>query len=562
MKKRINNFSRKITEEPNLPASHAMLYATGLRDTDFCKAQIGIVSNWYEGNPCNMHLNQLGKKIKYSIINDENLIGFQFTTIGVSDGITMGTYGMRYSLPSRELIADSIETVVDSHHYDGVIAIPGCDKNMPGVMIALLRLNRPSIIVYGGSISSGYYNGKKLDIVSSFEALGKKNTCKISEKEYKNIVKHSCPGPGACGGMYTANTMASALEAMGMTLPYSSSSPSTSENKKIECEEVSIFIKKLLEKNIKPKDIVTKTSIENGVKLAMCLGGSTNLVLHFLAIAKSANINFTLKDFQKISNQVPLLGNLKPSGIFLMEDIHMYIGGMPVIIKYLLNEGILSGDCITVTGKTLSENMKNVPNMTFNQKIIYPLNNPIKKDGHIRILYGNLSPEGAIAKITGKEGIIFRGKANVFDSEEEANQAILNHQIHHGDVVVIRYVGPIGGPGMPEMLKPTSYIMGSGLGKNVALITDGRFSGGSHGFVVGHITPEAQSGGPIALIKNGDFIKIDAENNTITLEVEEEEIKRRKKVWTPPVLKVKRGYLYKYIKTVSPASEGCITDQF
>ncbi|WP_185859967.1 dihydroxy-acid dehydratase [Blattabacterium cuenoti] len=562
MKKRINNFSRKITEEPNLPASHAMLYATGLRETDFCKAQIGIVSNWYEGNPCNMHLNQLGKKIKSSIINDENLIGFQFNTIGVSDGITMGTSGMRYSLPSRELIADSIETVVDSHHYDGVIAIPGCDKNMPGVMMALLRLNRPSIIVYGGSISSGYYNGKKLDIVSSFEALGKKNTCKISEQEYKNIVKNSCPGPGACGGMYTANTMASALEAMGMTLPNSSSSPSTSENKKIECENVSIFIKKLLEKNIKPKDIVTKTSIENGVKLAMCLGGSTNLVLHFLAIAKSANINFTLKDFQKISNQVPLLGNLKPSGIFLMEDIHMYIGGMPVIIKYLLNEGILSGDCITVTGKTLSENMKNVPNMTFNQKIIYPLNNPIKKDGHIRILYGNLSPEGAIAKITGKEGIIFRGKANVFDSEEEANKAILNDQIHHGDVVVIRYVGPIGGPGMPEMLKPTSYIMGSGLGKNVALITDGRFSGGSHGFVVGHITPEAQSGGPIALIKNGDFIKIDAENNTITLEVEDEEIKRRKKVLTPPVLKVKRGYLYKYIKTVSPASEGCITDQF
>ncbi|ACX83718.1 Dihydroxy-acid dehydratase [Blattabacterium sp. (Periplaneta americana) str. BPLAN] len=561
MKKRINNFSRKITEEPNLPASHAMLYATGLKETDFCKAQIGIVSNWYEGNPCNMHLNQLGKKIKSSIIN-KNLIGFQFTTIGVSDGITMGTYGMRYSLPSRELIADSIETVVDSHHYDGVIAIPGCDKNLPGVMMALLRLNRPSIIVYGGSISSGYYNEKKLDIVSSFEALGKKNTCKISEKEYKDIVKNSCPGPGACGGMYTANTMASALEAMGMTLPYSSSSPSTSENKKIECEEVSIFIKKLLEKNIKPKDIVTKTSIENGVKLAMCLGGSTNLVLHFLAIAKSANINFTLKDFQKISNQVPLLGNLKPSGVFLMEDIHMYIGGMPVIIKYLLNEGILSGDCITVTGETLSENMKNVPNMTFNQKIIYSLKKPIKKDGHIRILYGNISPEGSIAKITGKEGIIFRGKANVFNSEEEANQAILNHQIHHGDVVVIRYVGPIGGPGMPEMLKPTSYIMGSGLGKNVALITDGRFSGGSHGFVVGHITPEAQSGGPIALIKNGDFIKIDAENNTLTLEVEDEEIKRRKKIWTPPVLKVKRGYLYKYIKTVSPASEGCITDQF
>ncbi|WP_185870573.1 dihydroxy-acid dehydratase [Blattabacterium cuenoti] len=561
MKRKINNFSRKITQNTNLPAAHAMLYATGMKESDFCKAQIGIVSNWYEGNPCNMHLDILGKKIKSSVIN-QNLVGFQFTTIGVSDGITMGTSGMRFSLPSRELIADSIETVVESHHYDGVIAIPGCDKNIPGVMISLLRLNRPSIIVYGGSISSGFYNKKKLDIVSSFEALGKKNTCKISEEEYKNIVKNSCPGPGACGGMYTANTMASALEAMGMMLPYSSSSPSISKNKKRECETVSTFIKNLLEKKIKPKDIVTKTSIENGVKFAMCLGGSTNLILHFLAIAKSANINFTLKDFQKISNQVPLIGNLKPSGIFLMEDIHNNIGGIPVIIKYLLNEGILSGDCLTVTGETLYENMKNIPNINFNQKIIYPLNNPIKKNGHIRILYGNLSPEGSVAKITGKEGTFFRGKANVFDSEKDANKAILNHKILQGEVIVIRYVGPIGGPGMPEMLKPTSYIMGSGLGKNVALITDGRFSGGSHGFVVGHITPEAQSGGLIAFIKNGDIIQIDTENNTLTLEVEEKEIQKRKKEWTPPLLKIKKGYLYKYIKTVSPASKGCITDQF
>ncbi|WP_185862204.1 dihydroxy-acid dehydratase [Blattabacterium cuenoti] len=561
MEKRINKFSKKITKEPNLPAAHAMLYATGMKEFDFCKAQIGIVSNWYEGNPCNMHLDKLAKKIKSSVIA-KNLVGFQFTTIGVSDGITMGTSGMRYSLPSRELIADSIETVVDSHHYDGVIAIPGCDKNIPGVMIALLRLNRSSIIVYGGSISSGFYDGKKLDIISSFEALGKKNTSKITEKEYKNIVKNSCPGPGACGGMYTANTMASALEAMGMMLPYSSSSPSTSENKKIECEEVSTYIKKLLEREIKTKDIVTKNSIENGVKLAMCLGGSTNLVLHFLAIAKSANIDFSLKDFQRISNKVPLIGNLKPSGIFLMEDIHMYIGGMPVIIKYLLNEGILLGDCLTVTGKTLSENMKNVPNITFNQKIIHSLNNPIKKSGHIRILYGNLALEGSIAKITGKEGTIFRGPANVFNSEEEANQAILNNTILPGVVIVIRYVGPMGGPGMPEMLKPTSYIMGSGLGKKVALITDGRFSGGSHGFVVGHITPEAQSGGLIALVKNKDFIKIDAENNTITLEIENEEIQRRKKLWIPPSLKVRKGYLYKYTKVVSSASEGCITDKF
>ncbi|WP_341654569.1 dihydroxy-acid dehydratase [Blattabacterium cuenoti] len=561
MKKRINNFSKKITKEPNLPAAHAMLYATGIKESDFCKAQIGIVSNWYEGNPCNMHLDKLSRKIKSSVIT-KNLVGFQFTTIGVSDGITMGTPGMRYSLPSRELIADSIETVVDSHHYDGVIAIPGCDKNIPGVMIALLRLNRPSIIVYGGSISSGYYNGKKLDVISSFEALGKKNTSQITENEYKNIVKHSCPGPGACGGMYTANTMASALEAMGMMLPYSSSSPSTSENKKIECEEVSTYIKNLLKKNIKPKDIVTKISIKNGVKLAMCLGGSTNLILHFLAIAKSANIDFSLKDFQKISNQVPLIGNLKPSGFFLMEDIHKYIGGMPIIIKYLLNEGILSGDCLTVTGKTLSENMKNIPNITFNQKIIHSLDNPIKKNGHIRILYGNLSPEGAIAKITGKEGTIFRGKAHVFNSEEEANLAILNNKILPGVVIVIRYVGPMGGPGMPEMLKPTSYIMGSGLGKKVALITDGRFSGGSHGFVVGHITPEAQSGGLIALVQNDDFIKIDTENNIITLEVKNEEIQKRRKTWIPPLLKIQNGYLYKYTKMVSPASEGCITDQF
>ncbi|WP_185869114.1 dihydroxy-acid dehydratase [Blattabacterium cuenoti] len=561
MKKIINNFSKNITKDTNLPAAHAMLYATGMKESDFCKAQIGIVSNWYEGNPCNMHLDKLSKKIKLSVVT-KDLVGFQFTTIGISDGITMGTSGMRYSLPSRELIADSIETVVDAHHYDGIIAIPGCDKNIPGVMIALLRLNRPSIIVYGGSISSGYYNGKKLDIVSSFEALGKRNTCKITDQEYKNIVKNSCPGPGACGGMYTANTMASALEAMGMMLPYSSSSPSTSTNKQMECEKVSIYIKKLLEMGIKPKDIVTKSSIENGVKLAMSLGGSTNLILHFLAISKSANIDFSLKDFQKISNQVPLIGNLKPSGFFLMEDIHERIGGMPVIIKYLLNEGILSGDCLTVTGKTLSDNMKNIPNITFNQKIIHPLDRPIKKNGHIRILYGNLSPGGSIAKISGKEGTIFHGKANVFNSEEDANKAILNNKILPGVVIVIRYVGPIGGPGMPEMLKPTSYIMGSGLGKKVALITDGRFSGGSHGFVVGHITPEAQSGGLIALVKNEDYIKIDTENNTITLEVENEEIQRRKELWKPPSLKVKKGYLYKYIKMVSPASEGCITDQF
>lgn len=560
--KKINNFSKKITENKNLPAAHAMLYATGLKDSDFKKAQIGIVSNWYEGNPCNMHLNKLSSLVKSSMMKHNNLIGFRINTIGISDGITMGTSGMKYSLPSRELISDSIESVIDSHHYDGVIAIPGCDKNIPGVMIAIIRLNRPSIIIYGGSISSGNYKGKKLDIVSSFEALGKINTKKITKKEYNQIIKKSCPGAGACGGMYTANTMASLLETIGITLPYSSSYPSTSKEKEKECKKSPFYLKKLLEKKINPLDIINKNSIENGIKLSICLGGSTNLVLHILAIAKSANINLSIKDIQKISDKIPLIGNLKPIGSFLMEDLHK-IGGVPVIIKYLLKKGILLGDCLTVTGKTLYENVKNAPDIDFNnQKIIFPFEKPIKKDGHIKILYGNIAPEGAVAKITGIEGTFFRGKAIVFNSEEEANKAILNNKIVSGSVIVIRYVGPKGGPGMPEMLKPTSYIMGSGLGKEVALITDGRFSGGTHGFVVGHISPEAQLGGLISIIQNGDIIYIDSKKRVINLEVDNNEISRRKKLWSPPCLKVNKGYLLKYIKNVTSSSNGCITDFF
>ena len=560
MKRQINQFSSRITQDSSLPAAQAMLYAAGLKEEDFKKAHIGIVSNWYEGNPCNMHLNILSQQIKRSV-QEQELVGFQFNTIGVSDGISMGTSGMRYSLPSRELIADSIETVVNAQHYDGVIAIPGCDKNMPGVLMALLRINRPSIIVYGGSIASGHYKGRKLDIVSAFEALGKRNQEQISEKEYKEIIKNSCPGAGACGGMYTANTMASALEAMGMTLPYSSSRPAIGSDKEQECLKTGEVIKKLLQKNIKPKDILTRKSFKNAISLSVALGGSTNLVLHLLAIAKTAGIDLTLKDFKKINDRIPFIGNLKPSGEFLMEDLHA-IGGTPIIMKYLLEKDVLQGDCLTVTGETLEENLKSIPTLSFDQKVIYPLHKPIKKNGHLHILYGNLAPQGAVAKITGKEGLKFSGPARVFNSEEDVNQAILMNKICKGEVIVIRYVGPKGGPGMPEMLKPTAYIMGSGLGKEVALITDGRFSGGSHGFVVGHITPEAQEGGAIAFINNGDIITIDAENDLLTIEVNESDWIRRKEKWKIPPLKVKEGFLYKYAKTVSSASQGCMTDQF
>lgn len=559
-----NHFSSKITKSLDLPAAQAMLYSTGLEEKDFKKAQLGIVSNWYEGNPCNLHLNKLGKKVKISIEN-QSMIGFQFTTIGVSDGMSMGTSGMRYSLPSRELIADSIETVVYAHHYDGLVAIPGCDKNMPGAVMAMLRLNRPAILVYGGSSSSVSYKGKKLNIVSAFEALGEKKENNISEKEYRNIIKNSCQGSGSCGGMYTANTMALALEAMGMTLPGSSSFTATSYEKYKECHKIGTAIRRLLEENIKPKDIVTKKSLENAITLTIALGGSTNLVLHLLAIARTAEIDISLKDFQEKNKQVPLIGNLKPSGSYLMEDLSPF-GGTPVIMKYLLQFGFLHGDCLTVTGRTLEENIQAFPDpeideMYFTQKVVYPLNSPIKKNGHIVILYGNLAPEGAVAKITGKEGFIFSGFSRTFNSEEEANRAILNRDIHVGDVVVIRYVGPKGGPGMPEMLKPTSCIVGVGLGKDVALITDGRFSGGSHGFVIGHISPEAQIGGPISLVEDGDLISIDAKNKRITLKVGKEVLQRRRSKWAPPTLKENRGYLYKYAKLVSSASEGCITDK-
>jgi dihydroxy-acid dehydratase len=559
MKKKITNYSSIITQNINFPAAQAMLYGSGFNKEDFKKPQIGIVSNWYEGNPCNMILNFLSKKIKKSI-KKKKMIGLLFNTIGISDGISMGTPGMKYSLPSREIIADSIESVANAHYYDGIIAIPGCDKNLPGSLIGIIRVNKPSIIVYGGSISPGYLNKKKLDIVSAFEALGKLKTNNISKKKYKNIIKKSCPGPGACGGMYTANTMACALEAMGMTLPYSSSTPTNKIEKKQECEKIGKYIKNLLIKNITPNEIISKESLKNAITLTIALGGSTNLVLHLLAIANSSGIKISLKDFQKISEQTPLIGNLKPSGKFLMEDIY-FIGGIPIIMKYLLKEGLLEGNCITVTGFSLKKNLKKIRNISFkNQKIIFPLNNPIKKNGNIRILYGNIAPEGAVAKISGKEGTKFSGKAKTFNSEEEANNAIINNKIKNGTVIVIRYVGPKGGPGMPEMLKPTSLIMGKGLGKNVALITDGRFSGGSHGFVVGHITPEAQEGGIISIIKDGDNIIIDAIKNKIILNLSKKKIEKRKLNNKINFSKKRSGYLYKYSKLVSSASKGCITD--
>lgn len=557
---KLNRHSSKITQNDTLPAAQSMLHAIGLTEEDLKKPQVGIVSNGYEGNPCNMHLNELGNEVKKAV-QEKDLVGLQFTTIGVSDGMSMGTPGMRYSLPSREIIADSIEALTTAQHYDALVAIPGCDKNMPGCLMALLRLNRPALIIYGGTIKSGFYKGKKLNIVSSFEALGARNAGNISEKDFREIVKNACPGQGACGGMYTANTMAVALEAMGMTMPYSSSSPAVSIEKYNECRHAAITIENLLKSNIVPKDIVTKKSLENAITVAIALGGSTNLVLHLLAIARTGNIDLKIQDFKKINRRVPLLADLKPSGKFLMEDI-FNIGGTPAVMKYLLNKGYLHPNCITVTGKTLSENLDEIDEINFEQEIIRPLENPLKKDGHLQILFGNLAEEGAVAKITGKEGSRFEGTAKVYDSEEEANQAILSNKIKKGDVVVIRYVGPKGGPGMPEMLKPTAAIVGKGLEKEVALITDGRFSGGSHGFVVGHITPEAQNGGMIGLIKEGDKITIDSVKSTIEVAISNEELEKRKARWTAPPLKASEGYLYKYAKTVASASKGCVTDQF
>ena len=554
----LNKFSKVVTQDPTQPAAKAMLHAIGLTSKDLSKPFVGIASTGYEGNPCNMHLNDLSFQIKNGI-NKNELIGLIFNTIGVSDGISMGTQGMRYSLPSRDIIADSIETVVQAMAYDSLITVVGCDKNMPGALISMLRLNRPSVLVYGGTIAPGCYNEKKLDVVSAFEAWGEKVSGKIDENEFSNIIKNACPGAGACGGMYTANTMSSAIEAMGMSLPYNSSNPATSSQKIKECELVGKAIFNLINLDLKPLDIVTKQSIENAVRLITVLGGSTNAVLHMLAIAKSANINFTINDFQKISEQTPFLADLKPSGKFLMEDLHN-VGGVPAVMKYMLENDLLNGDCMTVTGKTIKENLEDVKTLDFNQNVIKPISAPIKDTGHIRVLYGNIATNGSVAKITGKEGLKFSGKAIVFDSEQEANDGIKNGLVKKGNVVVIRYVGPKGGPGMPEMLKPTSAIMGCGLGKEVALITDGRFSGGTHGFVVGHICPEAQDGGNIALIKNNDIIIINAITNSISVEISEEELTKRKNSWIKPELKFKSGILHKYCKNVSNASNGCVTD--
>ena len=556
----LNKYSKIITNDESQPAAKAMLHAIGLTKEDLKKPFVGIASTGYEGNPCNMHLNDLALKVKQGTKN-KNLIGLIFNTIGVSDGISMGTSGMNYSLPSRDVIADSMETVVEGMSYDALVTVVGCDKNMPGALLAMLRTNRPGILIYGGTIASGLYKNKKLDIVSAFEAWGEKIAGKIENTEYHEIIEKACPGAGACGGMYTANTMASAIEALGMTLPYNSSNPAVSLEKKTESIKAGEAVKLLLKINLKPKDIVTKKSLENAVRLVYVLGGSTNAVLHFLAIAKAAEVDFSLDDFQRIADTTPLLADLKPSGQYLMEDLHE-IGGIPAVLKYLLSKDMLHGDCLTVTGKTLSENLADVPELKIGQKIIKTIENPIKKTGHIRILKGNLAPKGAVAKITGKEGLQFTGKAIVFESEQTANEGIKNSEVQKGDVVVIRYEGPKGGPGMPEMLKPTAAIIGIGLGHDVALITDGRFSGGSHGFVVGHISPEAHIGGPIALVKNGDWITIDANNNTLSIDVTDEELALRKTEWIKPLLKHKKGVHYKYARSVSCASEGCVTDEF
>lgn len=554
----LNRYSKTVTQDESQPASQAMLYGIGLTEEDMKKPQVGIASTWYEGNTCNMHLNGLSVFVKDGV-RKNGMVGLQFNTIGISDGITNGTDGMRYSLVSREIIADSVEAVTAGHYYDGLITIAGCDKNMPGVAMAMIRVNRPSIMVYGGTIASGNYKGKKLNIVSAFEALGEKYAGTISEEDFKGVIKNACPGAGACGGMYTANTMASAIEALGLSLPYSSSNPALSNEKKEECLKTGEYLKVLLEKDIKPSDILTKKSFENAFTVVVALGGSTNAVLHLLGIAKTANIDFTLEDIARINDATPLLANLKPSGKFLMEDVFA-IGGVPAVMKYLLEMGMLHGDCLTVTGKTIKENADSIVGLKEGQEVILPINNPVKTSGHLRVLYGNLAPEGSVAKITGKEGELFEGTAIVFENEFDCIAGIRDGKVKAGQVVVIRYEGPKGGPGMPEMLKPTSALIGAGLGGSVALITDGRFSGGTHGFVVGHICPEAFDGGPIALVKDGDVITIDAVNNKIDIKLSNEELTERKKLWQQPELKVKFGVLYKYAKQVSSASKGCLTD--
>jgi dihydroxy-acid dehydratase len=555
----LNKYSKNVTQDPTQPAAQAMLYAIGLTEEDLGKPLIGIGSTGYEGNPCNMHLNDLAQEVKKGI-NDGGLVGLVFNTIGVSDGISMGTYGMRYSLPSRDIIADSMETVVQAMNYDGLVTVVGCDKNMPGALMAMIRLNRPSVMVYGGTIASGCYKDKKLDVVSAFEAWGQKVAGNMNEEDYKGVIQNACPGAGACGGMYTANTMASAIEALGMAMPYNSSNPAIGKEKQADAINSGKALRNLLEKDIKPSDIITRKSMENAVRLLTLLGGSTNAVLHFLAIAKAADVDFTLDDFQKISDTTPFLADLKPSGKYLMEDLHR-AGGTPAVMKFMLDNGMLHGDCLTITGKTVAENLAELPALKEGQNIVKPLDNPIKETGHLRILYGNLAEDGAVAKITGKEGLYFSGPAKVYDDEFAANAGIGRGEVEKGNVVVIRYEGPKGGPGMPEMLKPTAAIMGAGLGKDVALITDGRFSGGTHGFVVGHVCPEAQEGGMIGLLQDGDIITIDAEKNEISVALSDAEIKKRKENWKQPPLKVKRGSLYKYAKTVSSASKGCVTDE-
>ena len=555
----LNRISANITQPRSQGASQAMLYATGLTEQDMNKAQVGIASVWYEGNPCNMHLNDLAATVKEGVAN-AGLVPMRFNTIGVSDGMSMGTRGMCFSLQSRDLIADSVETVMGGQWYDGLITIPGCDKNMPGVMMAMGRVNRPALMVYGGTIRPGHSGGKTLDIVSAFQSYGEYIASTISDDERQDIVRHACPGAGACGGMYTANTMASAIEAMGMSLPYSSSNPATDRAKIAECLQAGQAVRALLEQDLKPRDIMTRAAFENAMVMVMTLGGSTNAVLHLIAIARAVDVPLTIDDFQDMSDRVPYLADLKPSGKYVMEDVHN-VGGTPAVMKYLLDQKLLNGDCMTVTGKTIAENLRDLPGLSEGQPIIQPLESPIKDTGHLRILKGNLAPGGAVAKITGKEGLVFSGPAKCFDAEEDMLHALERHEIKKGNVVVIRYEGPKGGPGMPEMLTPTSALMGAGLGGDVALLTDGRFSGGSHGFIIGHIVPEAQEGGPIGLIQDGDLVTIDAKQNRLDVSLSDDELAERQAQWTMPPYKATRGTLYKYIKTVKNASEGCVTDE-
>ena len=554
----MNPYSKIITQDPSLPAAQAMLYAIGLKEEDLKKPQVGIVSTGFEGNPCNVHLNILAHQVKKGV-NEQGLLGLIFHTIGVSDGISNGTSGMRFSLISRDIIADSIETVVSAQFYDGVVAVVGCDKNMPGSIIGMARLDRPALMVYGGTVKPGKWKGKDLNIVSAFEAYGERLANQISDEDYKGIIQNSIPGAGACGGMYTANTMSSAIEALGMSVPFSSSNPAISDDKNKETFLVGKYIYHLLKEDIRPSAIMTRQAFENAITMVMVLGGSTNAVIHLLAMAKSVDVPLTLDDFQEISNKTPFIADLKPSGKFLMEDLHK-VGGVPAVMKEMLEKGYLHGDCLTVTGKTIAENLHQVPSLTKGQQVIVPFNHPIKSKGHLQVLYGNLAPEGAVAKITGKEGEYFEGPARVYEDEFEAIRGIAT-EVKPGEVIVIRYSGPKGAPGMPEMLKPTSAVMGAGLGKEVALITDGRFSGGSHGFVVGHITPEAQEGGPLAWVKNGDIIAIDALNNRLDLKISDEEMQLRKSLWKKPAYKANKGILRKYIQSVSTASQGCVTDE-